>query len=574
MRNLWILTRFLLKSGPGKSNQKNGKKKAFSDAGRIALYVLVGICFLPVSVLLFLMGYFGYQFLQPFGMEVLLLEFVCAIGMLVTFFYGLPLFLSQFYMDSDLLRLLPLPFAPVQIVGAKGFCCLINEYYLVVLMFFPFLLGYGISAGLGVLYWICVVLACLVFPVVPMIYAAVLSMLVMRLFKNIRNKDFLSYLGFGASMLFAIGINVFSRSFGNFEAQDFLNLMESQKGTLRAFQTIFPNLTLMTGSLAAASLVKMVLYYATAALILAVFFMLAWKIYLPAVLGMSETTSEKRRLSGEEIKRTVKSQNPVRTYAMMEWKKLYRTPAWFMNCVLMPLIWPIFMFGIILLSIVSSLGAAKATGLWHQMIADGMAFQLLNGETPVAVAVLVAAGIAAMVSMFCLISATAMSRRGSEYIYMKCIPMSYHDQIRAMLVSGIAISLIGTLPYSLLFNLIAVVFGLHPVTLLYTVLITVLFILFINYEQLLLDMVYPKLNWENETAAVKSNGRAMISMLIDVAIGAILIGAGYLLYGKLHLNIHITTILMILVTAAVTVTLRTLLFRKGAEALENLENGM
>lgn len=29
MRNLWILTRFLLKSGPGKSNQKSGKRKHF-----------------------------------------------------------------------------------------------------------------------------------------------------------------------------------------------------------------------------------------------------------------------------------------------------------------------------------------------------------------------------------------------------------------------------------------------------------------------------------------------------------------------------------------------------------------
>ena len=38
---------------------------------------------------------------------------------------------------------------------------------------------------------------CLIFPVVPLVYAAVLTMLVMRLFKNIRNKDFLSYLSNG-----------------------------------------------------------------------------------------------------------------------------------------------------------------------------------------------------------------------------------------------------------------------------------------------------------------------------------------------------------------------------------------
>ena len=109
---------------------------------------------------------------------------------------------------------------------------------------------------------------------------------------------------------------------------------------------------------------------------------------------MSETTSEKRILSKEEVTRTVKSKNPVRTYAMIEWKKLYRTPAWFMNCVLMPLIWPVFMLGIALISIISSLGMAKTTGLWTRLVADGTIFRLLKGELPVAVAVLTAAGIA------------------------------------------------------------------------------------------------------------------------------------------------------------------------------------
>ena len=150
--------------------------------------------------------------------------------------------------------------------------------------------------------------------------------------------------------------------------------------------------------------------------------------------------------------------------------------------------------------------------------------------------------------------------------------MSYHDQIRAMLVSGILISLLGTLPYSLVFNMIAVVFGLHPATLLYTTAITVLFTLFVNYEQLLFDLAFPKLNWENETAAIKSNNRSLISVLIDLTVGAILIGAGYLLYGKLQLNIHITTSVMILLTAVLTFAMRTALFKWGVQVMEHLES--
>lgn len=102
--------------------------------------------------------------------------------------------------------------------------------------------------------------------------------------------------------------------------------------------------------------------------------------------------------------------------------------------------------------------------------------------------------------------------------------------------------------------------------------ITVLFTLFVNYEQLLFDLAFPKLNWENETAAIKSNNRSLISVLIDLTVGAILIGAGYLLYGKLHLNIHITTSVMILLTAVLTFAMRTALFKWGVQVMEHLES--
>ena len=64
----------------------------------------------------------------------------------------------------------------------------------------------------------------------------------------------------------------------------------------------------------------------------------------------------------------------------------------------------------------------------------------------------------------------------------------------------------------------------------------------------------------------------MISVLIDLTVGAILIGAGYLLYGKLQLNIHITTSVMILLTAVLTFAMRTALFKWGVQVIERLES--
>ena len=113
---------------------------------------------------------------------------------------------------------------------------------------------------------------------------------------------------------------------------------------------------------------------------------------------------------------------------------------------------------------------------------------------------------------------------------MKMIPMSYEDQIRGLLSCGIKIGILGSLPYILLINLGAVILGLHPVTLIYSSAITVLFVMAVNYQQLYMDIAHPKLEWETEAAAVKQNYRAMFSMLIDLAIGGALIGLGVLGY--------------------------------------------
>lgn len=149
MRNLWILTRFLLKSGPGKAIRRAEKESIF---GRRTYRCIPSAWCLPSS---------RVGLTVSSGIFRLYLPAAARSGNPADrvrlchrhdghFFYGLPLFLSEYYMDSDLVKLLPLPFTPAQIVGAKGFCCLLNEYYLIVLLFFPFLLGYGISAKMGI----------------------------------------------------------------------------------------------------------------------------------------------------------------------------------------------------------------------------------------------------------------------------------------------------------------------------------------------------------------------------------------------------------------------------------------
>lgn len=570
MRNLWLLTRFLLKNGLGNNQKKNGKKKF---GNRTSMYLILAVCFLPLAGMLFTLGKEMYHMFAPLGQGTAVVDLVCIAGACVFFLFGIATILSVFYMSTDVPLLLPFPLRPAEIVGAKWLVCLLNEYWLVIFFFLPILAGYGVSGQMGPSYWITMVLGCIGLPAVPLIYSAVLCMIIMRIFKNIRNKDILSYLGFGMALVLAIGIQFVVRGMEGVQAESMINFLSGQQGLIDIFHAIFPNLVFLAKGVSHGSFIYILFYYGTTVLIFAVFLLIAQKLYLPAVLGMSEATAEKRKLTEAEVRREVRSTNPVKAYGRIEWKKLYRTPVYFMNCVLMTLIWPVFFLVIIAVSVLGSSGTAAFMNLFSQMTGRGALplFTLLRGDGPVAVAVLIVGCVAAFISMMCLVSSTAISRQGDNFGFMKMIPMSYEDQIRGLLSCGIKIGILGSLPYILLINLGAVIFGLHPVTLIYSSAITVLFVMAVNYQQLYMDIAHPKLEWETEAAAVKQNYRAMFSMLIDLAIGGALIGLGVLGYRVLHLNIHSVTIVVVVILAIVTWVMRNLLFTSGARMLSELE---
>ena len=566
MRNLFRLTRFLLKNGQGRSQSENGEKK------RMALYILLAVCFLPVAGLLFAAGQEMYRLLHPVGMEAALIEVICIVGALTFFLFGLASVLSVFYLSADVTMLLPLPLRPAEIVGAKWLICLLQEYLLVLFVFLPLLAGYGFAGQMGAGYWILAALGCAALPAVPLIYGAVLTMLIMRVFKNIRNKDFLSYLGLILALVLAVGAQFLARGMENVQAESVVGFLEGQEGLFHILYRIFPSFTFLSRGIGYASLPDMLLFYVTTLAFLVVFLLIAQKIYLPAALGMSEAAGSKKKLTDAQVQKELKRKDPIKAYRRIEWKKLCRTPVYFMNCVLMALIWPVLCLAIILFSVFQSAGDSEFQELMR-LLSDGglQAGSLLRGDFPVAVAVLVVGCAVAFFSLFCQISSTAISRQGKNFIFMKFIPLSYEEQIRGLVSCGIRVGTLGILPLVLILNAGAVFFGLHPVTLVYSTAIVVLFVHMVNYQQLYMDICHPKLEWDTETAAVKQNYRAMLSMVINLLIGGALIGLGFLLYRNLSVNIHLLTVLLILVLTALTVWMRHLLFSSGTRVLEKLE---
>ena len=220
MRKYLILTGKLLKTGldgmeaSGKrKKQKNGKIRT-GKLGQSAVWLILLVCLLPLMGMIFRLGGSAYRMLEPLGQTGAAIEMIFFASAILDLVLAFPMVLSVFYMSNDLEQLLYLPLRPWQIVGAKFTVSLLYTCVSSLYLLAPFLLGYGIRAGAGILFWIFAVLSIFLVPVLSLVYSSIISLVLMRVFKKAKNKDFLSVLSVAVTLILAVGISMMSSSMG------------------------------------------------------------------------------------------------------------------------------------------------------------------------------------------------------------------------------------------------------------------------------------------------------------------------------------------------------------------------
>ncbi len=120
---------------------------------------------------------------------------------------------------------------------------------------------------------------------------------------------------------------------------------------------------------------------------------------------------------------------------------------------------------------------------------------------------------------------------------------------------------------NLIFILIVGILTKAPVTLIILALIlSAVTISASNFLGLILDLMRPKLNWDNETAAVKQNFNAMISMFGGMAMAAL---NGILFY-NLKTSMMTTFLIELVILIVVNMVAVKYLKTKGSKLYERL----
>ncbi|HWQ30640.1 MAG TPA: hypothetical protein VN549_06590, partial [Negativicutes bacterium] len=478
----------------------------------ILLTIIILVAFAPMALGILTLAFTGYGMLAGLQQEGLILEAGFTAASMVIFFFGIFYVMSVFYFSKDIESLLPLPLKPSEILAAKFTVVLAYEYLTELVFLAPILIGYGAASGAGIVFYIYSILLFLTLPVTPLVYASILSLVVMRFTGLAKNKDRFRIVGGVIAMVLAVGVNAFMTKLGSsgLDAGRLQKLLEqgnnSYVGLMSGlfFSNRFGVMALLYNG-ALKGFVNLVLFVLICILFVMLFLSFGEGMYFKGVVGISETSARRKKYSETELARVSRPASALRSLIVRELKLLFRTPVYFMNCVLMNFLFPVFL----ILPFLVQPEEMKELQTLNSYISGG-------GRNGLVLAA--AFGVSVFVTSTNGIAASAISREGTNIFISKYLPVSYKTQLMAKVLSGMSMGLVGTASMILA----VIIFIPVPAYLILLVLLSsILGIAFNCFTGILIDLNFPKLVWDNEQKAVKQNFNVVLNMLVGLVMAGV-----------------------------------------------------
>lgn len=507
MKEIFLLTRILLKSSTSDSKQVGEKKtKSF---GRILFFILIyGYVIGFISYI----SYYAIDSLIKVGKPEIFLN----LAFIILFGFGLIQSvisdLNILYFSKDLEFLLPLPITSKKIVFSKLNCLIISQYMAAALLVLPGIIIYGYLLNLELIYYIIGILSILIFPIIPVSIVALLISIIMKFTKLIKNKEMVQYFTIVLTMFLIIVIQSISGTSGNPTPEELANNLIQSNNTVEKYFSGLINVNLTVEMIQNYNningIINLIVLFTISIFIYYIASIIISKMYVNTVISIN--TVKTKRAKKIDVSKGINSNNIFITYIKKEFKLLIRNPIFFMQCVLPIIIFPIIIGVPAILSVKDS----------------GIDFNLLKKD----LGIIVDSNFGIMFFLIAIIfmyifnyaSVTAISRDGQNAIFMKYIPIDLNKQILYKAMLGIILNLIPTI-YILIFTLIAIP-GISIKTYIYIFAIAGLINILNNILSIIVDLKNPKLKWISEYSVVKQNFNMIFSMLfVAIEIGIIII---------------------------------------------------
>ncbi|MCK5812100.1 MAG: hypothetical protein KAG94_04330 [Clostridiales bacterium] len=480
------------------------KKKQKFKKPLIGLFIL--IAFLPMVSTFVLLSKELYTALELIGQGNVVIALSLAGGSLVVLLFGMFYTISSYYLAKDIPHYLALPLKPEEIIASRFLTTLLYEYLTLIIFVGPVIIGCGIAGGFGVVYYLASLLVFIFLPILPLSISSIVIVSIMSFSKKAINKDRFTLISGLLGLGIGLGLNFYLQSFFvRLESKEAIEQMMSD-GSLNLVNQIasyFPGIKNATLAITNGQFFQLLIFIVIAIVAFLLFMIVAKILYFRGVLGISQQVAKRDyKLSSASFK---KSENNILAYTIKELKLIFRTPIYFMNLALMDYLMPL----IFIIAFVS-------TGDLDTLV--NAAIKYTSQLSSAGLLIGISFAFFAFISGMNGITATCISREGEQLYIMKYLPMTIDNQIKAKLLSGLIVSLLGMIITLLV---ITVILQINILILILLLIAGANSVLLTRLTGLLIDLSHPKLNWDNEVKAAKQNMNLMFNMLLSMVIAAL-----------------------------------------------------
>ncbi|MDY3051974.1 MAG: hypothetical protein SOR89_02155 [Ndongobacter sp.] len=531
------------------------KKKAglFSKFGYGAKLLFFALIFTPM---IFSVGYMAYRtmaLLAPLRLDPALVSAIQVGGMVLILLTAVVAVPSVYYFSGDLDHYLSMPLRPREILAAKFLTVVIEQYYLLVLMIVPMAVGFlmirfSVTSLLG---WL---ISIVFLPVFPVLLVSILILLLMNLAPVLRDKDRMAMITGLFSLIFAFGLAILFQMRGDQSGTQLANIIMRGEGLFTSVAQVFPPLRgaqlMISGTQAGDFLLGLGITVASNAVLVFIYLILSERLYFKGALGMGESRSRGRTLNaGQREKAISRTSSLTRTLFLREHREILRTPVYFLNGVLSALLVPVIM----IVAVVVSLRFNAEVELSEMTRFFSFLTELLADSQTQIIAGLIAGGAIALFSGgMNSLSATAVSRDARCLETLKSLPVSARRIFFVKLLPG---WIYGMVTLVLFPAVLMMAIPIPPMTIAVYFISGAVMTYAINLFDLIIDIKRPKLNWQDETKAMKGNMNTMIAQFLGMGLIALVIVGGLLLPLAFAQYIYLTAGIFLLLTLLLTLLL-------------------
>ena len=481
---------------------------------------------------------------------LLVIQFICIFSMI----FGFNIILNTFYFSGDIEHVLPLPIKPKVLISSKFTAVLISESVMEFLFLLAAFLGFLLVIDSNILSVTMSIIGVLTLPILPLVYCGIIAILIMRFTKMIRNKNNgLTILLLALIIILGmIGINYIN----NDSITEFIHLLATnQVSFIKIVNYIFPTTYFLTDAITNTNIISFIIYIAINILAYIVFMFLADKFYITGVKRINSNANFNQENITKVLEK-VKQKDPKITYLKKELKLLTRTPAFFSNCILSNLLWPIV---IILIYLIQG--------------QDNIIVEFINEyKTHQSLALLVVwiaiFAISAIITTANSIASSSISREGHHIAFMKFIPINYKTQINIKAFVSILISFGFNFIYLIIISVLLQASALDTLSF---ITVSLLSCTFFTYLGIYLDTINPKLVWEDELNCLRGNENTFFSMAISMIIAIVIGGGTYYLNRVIDYPLTLLKGMLIIILVMANILIYYKVMNKGIKNIKEIE---